>query len=358
MTAAATGERVPKSMNAVVIDRFGDIEELTPRIIPVPHVGTDDVLIRVGFAGIGSWDRIEREGRYDGAFGMPSPFPYVLGWDAAGTVAGIGEGVDRFGIGDRVYAATMPVPRGGAYADFVVVDAEHVALIPADLPMAEAGALAWDGLTAQSGIALLDPAPGSTLMVFGASGGIGHLGLQLALARGARVLAVVSGDDGIALAEQLGAHAVVDGRREDVDHAVRAFAPEGLDGALVTAGGPQTDSALGWIKSTGTIAWPNGVGPLPRTTPRATIRRYDGDRRQAALQRLNDAVSSGALRVHVSATYPLDRVHDAHRALTEHFVGKMALEVAGHTPAGGIPTDLVGLSEPDGVEPRSTPGVS
>jgi NADPH:quinone reductase-like Zn-dependent oxidoreductase len=327
MAAAVTGERTGQ-MNAIVLDRFGDVDELTSRSIPLPAVGANDVLIRVNFAGIGSWDRIEREGQYDGVFGIASSFPYVLGWDAAGTIAGVGSSVERFEIGDRVYVATMPVPRGGAYAEYAVVDAEHVASIPDKLPMREAGALPWDALTAQSGIELLDPHPGTKLMVFGASGGIGHLALQLALARGAHVLAVVSGEDGIALAERLGAHAIVDGKREDVGRAAKDFAPEGLDGALVTAGGPKAERALRAVKSSGMIVWPNGVNPMPSDSLKATVRHYDGDRRQSAMDRLNAIIAVGALRVHLAATYPVARVRDAHRALEEHYVGKMVLELA------------------------------
>ncbi len=314
-------------MNAVVIDRFGEVETLTHRRIPVPEVGDDDVLIRVEFAGVGSWDAVERAGEYDGAFGVPSSFPYVLGWDAAGTVAAIGRNVTRFAVGDRVYAATMPVPRGGFYAEYGAVEAEHVARVPERMSTEQAGAMAWDALTALSGLETLGLHAGETLMVFGASGGIGHMALQLARHKGVRVLAVASGDDGVALARRLGADAVVNGRQEDVLAAASEFAPGGLDAALVTAGGETAERSLRAVKDSGRIAWPNGVQPAIATSTSATLSYYDGDRSRAATGRLNAIIDASSFEVHLARTFPLERARDAHRALRDHYVGKLALRV-------------------------------
>jgi NADPH:quinone reductase-like Zn-dependent oxidoreductase len=321
----AGGTIVVPQMNAVVLDRFGGVDELSPRRIPLPEVGDDDVLIRVEFAGVGSWDAVEREGAYDGAFGIPSTFPYVLGWDAAGTVAAVGRNVTRFDVGDRVYASTMPLPRGGCYAEYAVVEAEFVARVPDRLPTEQAGAMAWDALTALSGLDLLGLRPGETLMVFGASGGVGHMAVQLARHSGVRVLAVASGDDGVALARRLGAGDVIDGRKVDVLAAAFEFAPGGLDAALVTAGGETAERSLRAIKSSGRIAWPNGVLPLPVTPPGAPVSYYDGDR--TATDRLNAIIEASSFEVHVARTFPMERIKDAHRALNDHYVGKLALEV-------------------------------
>lgn len=148
-------ERTRSRMTAAVLDRFGGVEELKLRSVPIPDVRDDDVLIRVEVAGVASWDAVERQGQYDGVFGIPSTFPYVLGWDAAGTVAAVGRNVTRFEIGDRVYAATMPAERGGCYAEFAVVEAEFVAHVPERLPTERAGVMAWDALTALSGSVLV-----------------------------------------------------------------------------------------------------------------------------------------------------------------------------------------------------------
>ncbi|MDN5725531.1 MAG: NADP-dependent oxidoreductase [Propionibacteriales bacterium] len=279
------------------------------------------------YAGVGSWDAAEREGHYDGAFGLPSTFPYVLGWDAAGTVAAVGRNVTRFTAGDRVYAATTPVPRGGFYAQYGVVEEEYVAHVPDRVPTRQAGAMAWDALTALSGIEVLDLKPGDTLMIFGASGGIGHLAVQLARHKGLKVLAVASGDDGVALARQYGADAVVDGRKEDVLATATAFAPDGLDAALVTVGGSQTERAVAAVKSSGQIAWTNGAGPALATSPAARVTHYDGDRSRAATERLNAIIEASTFEVHLAQTFPLERARNAHLALADHYVGKVAITV-------------------------------
>ncbi|WP_341975634.1 NADP-dependent oxidoreductase [Microbacterium sp. LTA6] len=320
-------QAVSPMMKAAVLDRFGGAEELTTRLLPVPEVGEDDVLIRVYVAGVGSWDAAERQGEFEGAFDLPSRFPYVLGWDAAGTVAAVGRNVTRFAVGDRVYAATTPLPRGGFYAEYGVVAEEHVTRLPDRMPFEQAGAMAWDALTALSGLDLLDLQPGASLMVFGASGGIGHLAVQLAGHRGLRVLAVASGDDGVALAERLGADAVVDGRADDVLAAAATFAPDGLDAALVTVGGETTERALQAVKESGRIAWPHGVYPLPSEAPRATLSHYDGDRSSTAAARLNGIIDASDFEVHVAQTFALDDVRSAHQALRDHYVGKLALRI-------------------------------
>ncbi|WP_090800755.1 quinone oxidoreductase family protein [Asanoa ishikariensis] len=314
-------------MNAVVLDRFGGVDELSSRRISLPEVGDDDILIRVEFAGVASWDALERAGAYDGAFGVASTFPYVLGWDAAGTVAAVGRDVTQFDVGERVYASTMPVKRGGFYAEYGVVEAEFVARVPDRIPTEQAGAMPWDALTALSGLDLLGLRAGGTLMVFGASGGLGHMAVQLARHRGIRVLAVASGDDGVALARWLGADHIVNGREDDVLAAAFEFAPGGLDAALVTVGGEIAERSIRAVKSSGRIAWPNGVMPAPVTPPSATVSYYDGDVSRAGTDRLNAIIEASSFEVHVARTFPFEEVQDAHRALNDHYVGKLALKV-------------------------------
>lgn len=314
-------------MQAATIDRFGGPELITLRNVSVPEIGPKDVLIRVEVAGVGSWDATEREGHYDGIFGMPSTFPYVLGWDCAGVVASVGGQVSRFKEGDRVYAASMPLPKGGTYANFAVTDADNVALIPAKLTIEQAGAMGWDALTALSGLEEISLESGDTIMIFGASGGIGHMAIQLAKRMGARVLAVASGDHGVDLSSRLGAEAVVDGRKDDVSAAAREFAHGGLDAALVTVGGEATDHALSLVRDGGRVACPHGVMPDPNVRSGVELIRYNGARGKDATDKLNRLIDSGPFDVHVARTFPFDQVVEAHRALAAHYVGKLALRV-------------------------------
>jgi len=320
---------LPGSMRASAIDGFGGVERLSMQTVPVPEIGPDDVLIRVEVAGLGSWDAGERAGHYDGGFGFKSTFPYILGWDGAGTVAAVGERATRFAAGDRVYAASMPLPRGGFYAEYAAVAEDHVALIPGGLTIEQAAAMPWDALTALSGVDTLGLKPGATLMVFGASGGIGHMAVQLARRLGARVLAVASGDDGVALVNRLGADAAVDGRREDVVAAARGFAPDGLDAALVTAGGEVADRALTAMRDGARVACPYGVVPAPVVPPGTQLIRYHGERGAEATDRLNHLIDTGPFEVHVARTFGFDQAPEAHRALERHYVGKLALRING-----------------------------
>lgn len=319
-------ETVPATMQAAAIDRFGGIDTLTVRTLPVPQVGPDEVLIRVEVAGVGSWDGGERAGHYTDYLGAPT-FPYVLGWDGAGTIAAIGERVNRCKVGDRVYSATFPKRGGGGfYAQYAAVHADCVWHVPQGLTSEQAGVMGWDALTALTGLDdVLSLRRNESLLVFGASGGIGHLAVQLAKRMGARVLAVASGDDGVALARRLGADAVVDGRKEDAATAARRFAPDGLDAGLVTAGGEMTDRTLRAVRDGGRIAYPNGVTPKPAAPPGARITSYDAIRGQQAASKLDHLIASGAFEVHVARAFSLDRVGEAHAALEEHFVGKLAL---------------------------------
>ena len=250
-------QTTPKTMQAAAIDRFGGIETITLQTLPVPEVGPDEVLIRVESAGVGVWDPFEREGGFAEMFGIEPKFPYVLGTDGAGTVAAVGEQVSRFKEGDRVYAVTLANPKGGFYAEYAAVKADNVSHVPDKLTTEQAGVMPCDAMTALRGLDdTLGLKPGESLMIFGASGGIGHLAVQLAKRMGARVLAVASGDDGVALARRLGADAVVNGRKDDVAAAAREFAPEGLDAALMTAGGEAADRR--WRRCA-----PAGASPIP-----------------------------------------------------------------------------------------------
>lgn len=322
----------PSTMQAVAMDRFGGVETLGLRTIPVPRPRAGEVLIRLEAVGIGAWERGEREGHYEAYLGGVT-FPYVLGWEGAGTIVALGEDVEDRQVGERVYATTFPRRRGsggGFYAQYAIAETEHVAEIPPGFTVAQAGAMGWDALTALAGVDdVLCVREGETLLLFGASGGVGHMALQLGKRLGARVLAVASGDDGVALARRLGADAVVDGRAQDIVAAARTFAPGGLDAALLTAGGPLAERALDALHAGARIAYPKGVVPTPRAPAGQRVSAYDGIRGREASAKLARLIAAGPFEIHVARTFALDRVADAHRMLETHFVGKLVLEPNG-----------------------------
>jgi NADPH:quinone reductase-like Zn-dependent oxidoreductase len=317
-----------KTMKAVAIDRFGGPETLRLQTLPVPEVGPDEVLIHVESAGVAVWDPFEREGGFARLFGSKPRFPYVLGTDGAGTVAAVGERVSRFKKGDRVYAVALMNPKGGFYAEYAAVNADNIERVPARLTTEQAGVMPCDALTALHGLdEVLGLKSGEALMIFGAGGGLGHLAVQLARRMGARVLAVASGDNGVGLVRRLGAEAVVNGRQDDVSAAARAFAPGGLDAALMTAGGEAADRALAALREGGRVAYPNGVEPVPKVRPGVRLSSYDVVVDRKAIEKLNRLIEAGPFEVHVGRTFPLNQAAEAHRALTEHYLGKLALRV-------------------------------
>jgi NADPH:quinone reductase-like Zn-dependent oxidoreductase len=241
----------------------------------------------------------------------------------------LGSGSTGFSIGDRVYALGFLNPKGGFYAEYVALRADMVSFIPDGLTVEQAAVMGGVGETALRGLAdVLALKQGESVMVFGASGGIGHMAVQIAKRLGARVFAVASGDDGVALVRQLGADVTVDGHTEDVVAAARAFAPEGLDAALLTAGGEAAEDSLRALREGGRVAFPGGVYPEPEGRSSLQISSYYGDPDHEIIQRFNRIVQSGPFTVHVARVFPLDQTAEAHRALEEHYLGKLALRVS------------------------------
>ncbi len=321
---------IPSQMKAAAIDRFGGPEALGVKTVPVPRLGPGEVLIRVEAAGIGSWDPAECEGEMQELKPGGVTFPYVPGTDGAGTVVAVGEGVSSHKAGDKVYAFGFLNDKGGFYAEYAVVKAEDVAPVPKGLSAEQAGALAADGITALQGVQdALGVRQGTTLLVYGASGGVGHLAVQLARRLGARVVAVASGQDGVDLVKRLGAEKVVDGRgdAQAVVGAIRDFAPEGLDAALVLAGGDTTNKALEAVKQGGHIAFPNGVEPEPARRDGVKMTSYNGESNAEVLARLNKLIEAGPFHVEVSQVYRLDEARRALEAVGRHHLGKLALRI-------------------------------
>ncbi|WP_213164018.1 zinc-binding dehydrogenase [Kaustia mangrovi] len=143
---------------------------------------------------------------------------------------------------------------------------------------------------------------------------------------GVRVFAVASGADGVALARRIGADFAVDGRKDDVLAAARAFEPAGLDAALLTAGGQAAQDALQTLRSGGRVAYPRGVSPAPESQPDLTVTEYVGDEAaRDVFDKLNHLIASGPFEVHVAQSFTLDQAADAHRALGTHYLGKLVL---------------------------------
>ncbi|HEY6293275.1 MAG TPA: NADP-dependent oxidoreductase [Terriglobia bacterium] len=315
------------TMKAAAIDRFGPAAVLTLHTLLVPQPGPNEVLIALHVAGVGVWDALIRNGSWQ-PVGPPN-FPVVPGTDGAGVVVAKGARVTRFNIGERVYASEYDNPKGGFYAEYVAVKAEHVARVPARLDFLQAGAVATTGLTALQGIDdALRLRRGETLFIYGASGAVGTLAVQCAKARRARVLATASGQEGAALIQQLGADAVINGRRSDACERLRELAPGGVDAALVLANGRWLDALLGLVRVGGRVAYPNGVEPAPRRRRGIRLLAYDAVAGTREFARLQRAVTAAKLQVPVARVYPLALASKAHSRLERgHVLGRIVLQV-------------------------------
>jgi NADPH:quinone reductase-like Zn-dependent oxidoreductase len=173
---------------------------------------------------------------------------------------------------------------------------------------------------------LLKLTPGEGLLIFGASGGIGHLALQLAKRMEVRVFAVASGHDGVELVHRLGADEAVDGKHGALADALRRFAPGGVDAALVLANGKGLSTALAQVKEGGRLAYPNGVEPVPEAPQGVSASAYDGVSSPDAFERLNALISKGPFHVEVRY-YALEHAAQAHRDVGKHHLGKLALRM-------------------------------
>jgi NADPH2:quinone reductase len=315
---------VPEHMKALAIDHYGGPEVLTLHTLPVPELGADEVLIRVEVAGLGVWDILEREGQL--IFGE-AHFPRVLGAEGAGTVAALGHNVTRFKVGERVYGYGFQNPKGGFYAEYIALTSNAVAHVPDQLSFEEAGAMPVGTITGLCGLEELQLSEGQTLMIWGASGGLGHLVVQFAKRLGARVFAVASGADGVDFVRRLGADEAVDGHSDEVLAEIAKFAPDGLDAALILAGGAQAQAALEAVRQGGRIAFPHGVQPEPQGRPDVTVHAFDAHPNPELLERLNKLIEAGPFEVTIARTYPLENAATAHGDLKGHFLGKLALIV-------------------------------
>ncbi|MBM0233554.1 NADP-dependent oxidoreductase [Micromonospora sp. STR1_7] len=318
---------LPERMQAAAFDEFGGPEVITLRKLPIPEVADDEVLIKVLSAGVGVWDAYERQGVL-----VPegSSLPIVPGSDGAGTVIAAGSQVTDLAVGDLVYVSATARPKGGFYAEYAAVKAEYAARLPDGVPAEHAGAMSTDALTALAGLDALSLAPGAWLLIFGASGGQGHLAVQLAKRQGLNVIAVASGPDGVALVTRLGADVSLDGHGDVTDllARIRDAVPAGVNAILAMAAGKTLDRLTEALIDGGVVAYPHGVRPEPSERPGVVVRAYDGEANRRQLQRLNELIEAGPFVVHVAEKFPLGKVREAHKRLQTSYTGKLLLTVS------------------------------
>jgi NADPH:quinone reductase-like Zn-dependent oxidoreductase len=288
--------------------------------LPDPTPAAGEVLVRVSAASLNGFDVAVAAGMLRGM--MEYVYPVVIGKDFAGTVVGLGEGVDSFAIGDRVFGVLMkPVLADGTLGELVTASAGFgIARIPDGVDFGPTGALGLAGAAAVGLLDALDLQPGQTLVVVGATGGVGAMLSQYAAAAGARVIATATPGAQADFVRDHGVTDVVD-PQADLAAQVSALAPTGVDAIAHLAGDP---AALpGLLAPEGRLASTMGFGADQHPAAVAIMASPDG----ATLDRLAADVASGALRVPVTRTFTLDEAPEALAAFAAGTLGKLAVRI-------------------------------
>jgi NADPH:quinone reductase-like Zn-dependent oxidoreductase len=306
-------------MKAVRIHRFGGPEVIRLDEVPVPEPGPGEVLVRVRASSVNPVDYKIRNGGY-----VPEDrLPYTLGRDVAGTVERRGSGVDVFAESDPIYAM-LPFDRGG-HEEFVAVRAEHCAPKPHPLEFVEAAAVPLAGLTAWQGLFDHgDLRAEQKVLIQGAAGGVGHLAVQFARARGAVVYATCSAPDRD-FVRALGATEVIS-RDERFEDRVGD-----VDLVFDLVGGETQARSWAVLKPGGvlvsTVQEPDGAKAAERG---ARGLRYMAQPNGAQLAEIGRLIDEGRVTPVVARIYPLEQAAAAERELEHgHVRGKLVLEVAG-----------------------------
>ncbi|MDS1308570.1 NADP-dependent oxidoreductase [Marinobacter xiaoshiensis] len=314
------------SMKKVVYHQFGerDVLEVVSSDIPSPQQG--EVLIRVHGAGLNPIDWKTRKGFGFVAQQIESSLPWTPGYDVAGEVVAIGDGVTTLAPGDRVMGLVGFPLNGGGYSEYALAAADELAVVPEELDLVTAGALPLAALTAwQALFEVAELEQGQKILVHAGAGGVGHLAVQFALAHGAHVIATASVGNRDFLAE-LGVHEVIDYNTTD-------FADEcfGLDVVLDLVGGETGKRSLRTLGESGVLV------TIPTVTADEVISAAEAQGLKAYgmtvrpdvfhLDEIAELIEDGDVKVHIEKAFKLDQAAQAHELLEGgHVRGKLVLD--------------------------------
>ena len=310
-------------MKAVVLHEHGGPNVLKYENVPRPEPKADEVLVRVMAAGVNPVDTYVRQGMRS----KPGPLehPMILGYDIAGVVEKIGAEVKNFKLGDAVYAY-LSVTRGGGYAEFAIAKPEEMALKPKNIDFEKAAAVPLAATTAWQ--ALVDTAkiePGQTVLIHGGSGGVGSFAVQIAKARGAKVIATASTANQDLL-KQLGVDEPIDYTKTKFEDAVKD-----VDVVLNGVRGDTLSRSYGVVKKGGVIVSITDE-PDAAACEKRGIRclRMMAHPDAKVLEELTKLIEAGKITPIVSQTFSLADTAKAHEQVeTHHTRGKIVLKVGG-----------------------------
>lgn len=308
-------------MRAIIQNSVGGPDVLVIADRPDPRPKAGEVLVRVKAAGINPVDGAVRAG-YFPLLGEP---PFILGWDVSGTVEALGPGVTDLKVGDAVFGMPRFPKQAAAYAELAAVPADEVAPKPRGIDHAHAGALPLAGLTAWQGLVRHGALKsGQRVLIHAAAGGVGHLAVQIAKARGAYVIATASPEK-LDFVRGLGADEIIDYTKGDFADGVG-----NVDLVLETVGGDHAEHSLKVIKAGGVlVSLLNVSDPAKAQAKERGIRveRMSVVPDRAGLVELGKLIDANKLVAHVAKTFPLDQAGAAHAFLGTRPIGKVVLTV-------------------------------
>jgi NADPH:quinone reductase len=318
-------------MKAIRAHEFGGPEVLRVEEVPTPRPGPNEVLVRMHAIGINPVETYIRAGTYP----RKPALPYTPGNDGAGVIEKVGPKVNQFKSGDRVYTAGSI---SGTYAEFALCEIAQVHPLPANVSFAQGAAMGTPYATAYRGLFQRGHAkPGETVLVHGASGGVGTAAVQMARASGLRVFGTAGSDEGLKLAHELGGHEVFDHRApEHFDKIMNATGRRGVDVILELLANVNLGKDLTILAKGGRVVVIGSRGRV-EIDPRDTMQR-DADIRgmvlpntpSAELASIHAALVAGlenrTLRPVIGKEFPLADAAEAHRVVTESgAMGKIVL---------------------------------
>jgi len=312
-------------VRAIVQHSYGGPEVLELEEVPTPEPIATEVQVRVHAAGINPVDFKTRAGT--GMAGILEP-PMTIGWDVAGTVTEVGVGVTRFCVGDEVLGMPWFPREAGAYAEYVAAPSRHFVGKPHTLSFEEAAALPLAGLTAwQLVVDAISLQQGDDILIHGGAGGVGHLAVQIAKARGATVFATARAEQAEWLRE-LGADEVIDYRSERFEERVAD-----LDAVIDFPGGDLGARSLEVLRPGGKLVQVRGtVAEELLAAAKDRQQRVTGflvEPDPVGLDGLVSLIEAGKLQIHVDQVLDLEQAAEAHRmAEAHHGGGKLVLRVS------------------------------
>jgi NADPH:quinone reductase-like Zn-dependent oxidoreductase len=311
-------------VKAIVQHELGGPEVLRLEEVETPAPIATEVQVRVRAAGVNPVDFKTREGS-----GMASIFgdpPFTVGWDVCGEVTAVGYGVTRFEVGDEVFGMPWFPRQAGAYAEYVTAPSRHFERKPHAFSTEEAGALPLAGLTAwQIVVDTIRVQEGDDVLIHGGAGGVGHLAVQVATARGANVFTTARREQADFLAG-LGAVRTLDYRDDDFDQELSE-----LD-SVIDFTGNYGERSIGVLRPGGTlVSVPSGVDPKLHALGEQKKQRVTGilvEPDPVGLAGLCGLIERGKLEIELGEVFDLERAADAHRhAEASHGAGKIVLRV-------------------------------